>query len=153
MDPMENELTSIISLKKPNVASSPAGLLDEYLASLDESDRSVIHEVIASDGDRAMVLINRGENMGSRFLITDKGATIGRAVESAIFLDDVTVSRVHAVIEKSKDSFQLRDCGSLNGTYVNSGTVATVVLHSGDEIQIGKFHLLFVCGKKKVEKH
>ena len=153
MDPMENELTSIISLTKPSVASSPAGLLDEYLASLDESDRSVIHEVIASGGDRAMVLINRGENMGSRFLITDEGATIGRAGESAIFLDDVTVSRVHAVIEKSNNHFQLRDCGSLNGTYVNSGSVATVVLQSGDEIQIGKFHLLFVCGEKKVEKH
>ena len=153
MDAMENELTSIISLTKPSVASSPAGLLDEYLATLDESDRSVVQAIMASDGDKAMVLINRGENMGARFLITDEGATIGRAAESAIFLDDVTVSRVHAVIEKSKDSFQLRDCGSLNGTYVNNGSVATVVLQTGDEIQIGKFHLLFVCGKNKVVKH
>lgn len=153
MDPMENELTSIISLTKPSVISSPAGLLDEYLATLDENDRSVIQEIMASGGDKAMVLINRGENMGSRFLITDEGATIGRAGESAIFLDDVTVSRVHAVIEKIENSFQLRDCGSLNGTYVNNGSVSTVVLQTGDEIQIGKFHLLFVCGEKKVEKH
>lgn len=151
MDPIENELTSIISLTKPSVASSPAGLLDEYLASLDESDRLVIQAIMESGADKAMVLINRGENMGSRFLITEEGATIGRAAESAIFLDDVTVSRVHAVIEMNNNSFQLRDCGSLNGTYVNNGTVATVALHTGDEIQIGKFHLLFVSGKK-VEK-
>lgn len=152
MDQLPNELTSRLALTKRSITSSPAGVLEEYVASLSLSDRRVIQEILSSDGDRAMVLINRGENKGSRFLITDEGASIGRAGESGIFLDDVTVSRVHAVIEKSGNSFQLRDCGSLNGTYVNNGTIATITLQTGDEIQIGKFHLLFICGEKRVKR-
>lgn len=96
-----------------------------------------------------MILIYRGEGKGSRFLITSDGVTIGRSSTSSIFLDDVTVSRSHAVVEKSVVDFMLRDSGSLNGTYVNGESASEVVLHSGDEIQIGKFHLLFVCGTTK----
>ena len=96
-----------------------------------------------------MVLITRGANKGSRFLITSEGATIGRSASSAIFLDDVTVSRSHATISKVGESFLLRDTGSLNGTYINNQSVSEHSLVSGDEFQIGKYHLIFVGSKKK----
>jgi pSer/pThr/pTyr-binding forkhead associated (FHA) protein len=91
-----------------------------------------------------MILIARGANKGSRFLITAEGATIGRSASSSIFLDDVTVSRTHATISKQGNSFLLKDEGSLNGTYINNISVTEHALVSGDEFQIGKFHLLFV---------
>ena len=94
-----------------------------------------------------MILIARGANKGSRFLVTADGATIGRSPSSAIFLDDVTVSRSHATITKVADSFVLRDGGSLNGTYINNVSITEHTLVSGDEFQIGKFHLLFVGSK------
>jgi pSer/pThr/pTyr-binding forkhead associated (FHA) protein len=77
-------------------------------------------------------------------LITAEGATIGRSASSSIFLDDVTVSRTHATISKQGNSFLLKDEGSLNGTYINNISVTEHALVSGDEFQIGKFHLLFV---------
>ena len=141
-----NELTSTIHLSSREIGNSPAGLLDEYVASLPIDEQKVISEIQSSDGLKAMVLINRGENKGARFLITQEGASIGRAPSSSVFLDDVTVSRVHAVIEKLDSGFSLKDSGSLNGTYVNGESVSEVDLNSGDEIQIGKFHLLFVTG-------
>jgi len=147
-----NELTTTLHLSPREFNVSPAGILEEYVASLEESDRSVIEEIQSSDGDKAMVLIHRGENKGSRYLVTKDGITIGRSTTSGIFLDDVTVSRAHAAIEKSDTGYYLRDSGSLNGTYVNSTSINEVELRSGDEIQIGKFHLLFVTGRTS-EKH
>jgi pSer/pThr/pTyr-binding forkhead associated (FHA) protein len=147
-----NELTTTLHLSPREFNLSPAGILEEYVASLEESDRSVIEEIQSSDGDKAMVLIHRGENKGSRYLVTKDGITIGRSTTSGIFLDDVTVSRAHAAIEKSDTGYYLRDSGSLNGTYVNSTSINEVELRSGDEIQIGKFHLLFVTGRTS-EKH
>lgn len=146
-----NELTHSLHLTSRESLNSSAGQLEEYLASLEQSDRAIIQEIQASDGERAMILINRGENKGSRFLISAEGASIGREGASSIFLDDVTVSRVHAVIKKIGAQFNLRDCGSLNGTYVNNESISQVGLNSGDEIQIGKFHLLFVCGSTQVK--
>ena len=152
MEASPNELTTTLHLSKREFNLSPAGILEEYLASLEASDRSVIEEIQSSDGDKAMVLIHRGENKGSRYLVTKDGITIGRSTTSGIFLDDVTVSRAHAAIEKSDTGYYLRDSGSLNGTYVNSTSINEVELRSGDEIQIGKFHLLFVTGRTS-EKH
>jgi pSer/pThr/pTyr-binding forkhead associated (FHA) protein len=94
-----------------------------------------------------MILIARGANKGSRFLVTAEGASIGRSPASAIFLDDVTVSRSHATITKVANSFVLKDLGSLNGTYINNVSITEHSLVSGDEFQIGKFHLLFVGSK------
>ena len=98
-----------------------------------------------------MIFIHRGAQKGARFLVTPEGVTIGRSPESSIFLDDVTVSRKHATIVKAGTNFTFKDSGSLNGSYVNNESVTEKVLHSGDEIQIGKFHLLFI-GSKVGEK-
>ena len=72
----------------------------------------------------------------------------GRSPGSDIFLDDVTVSRKHAEFVRSADGFRVRDVGSLNGTYVNREPVDSAVLANGDEVQIGKFRLVFLTGPK-----
>ena len=118
------------------------------MALLSPEDRAVVSEIQGSKGEKAMILIARGANKGSRFLVTSEGATIGRSSTSSIFLDDVTVSRSHATISKSEGNFILRDAGSLNGTYINNVSVTEHTLVSGDEFQIGKFHLLFVGSNK-----
>ena len=142
-----SELTTTLHLGLRTASDSPAGALDEFLATVTDSDRSIIEE-IAQSQEKAMLIINRGSNLGSRFLITSQGASIGRSSPNDVFLDDVTVSRSHAKIESTSSGFSLRDSGSLNGTYVNNNSITEHVLHSGDQIQIGKFHLLFVSGRK-----
>ena len=142
-----SELTTTLHLGLRTSSDSPAGALDEFLATVTASDRSIIEE-IAQSQEKAMLIINRGSNLGSRFLITSQGASIGRSSPNDVFLDDVTVSRSHAKIESTSSGFSLRDSGSLNGTYVNNNSIKEHVLHSGDQIQIGKFHLLFVSGRK-----
>ena len=142
-----SELTTTLHLGLRTASDSPVGALDEFLATVAASDRSIIEE-IAQSQDKAMLIINRGSNLGSRFLITSQGASLGRSSSSDVFLDDVTVSRSHAKIESTSLGFALKDSGSLNGTYVNNTSVTELILHSGDQIQIGKFHMLFVSGRK-----
>jgi len=151
VDHSKSELTSTLHLSSREHSTSSAGVLEEYIASLSEQDRLVIAKIQSSGGEKAMFLINRGESKGARFLITDEGATVGRSASSGVFLDDVTVSRAHAVVEKKGTAFVLRDCGSLNGTYVNNESVSEIVLKTGDAIQIGKFHLLFVFDHGKAK--
>jgi hypothetical protein len=140
----QSELTSTIHLGLREVSNSSEKHLEEQLALLSPEDRAVVAEIQSSKGEKAMILIARGANKGSRFLITAEGATIGRSASSSIFLDDVTVSRTHATISKQGNSFLLKDEGSLNGTYINNISVTEHALVSGDEFQLGKFHLLFV---------
>ena len=147
-EPSQSELTTTLHLGLREVSNSPANHLEEQLALLSSEDRAVVAEIQNSDGEKAMVLIARGSHKGSRFLITAEGASIGRSAASAIFLDDVTVSRTHATVEKSGKDFVLKDSGSLNGTYINNVSISEHTLVSGDEFQIGKFHLLFIGSNK-----
>ncbi|CAB4533401.1 MAG: FHA domain-containing protein [Actinobacteria bacterium] len=147
-EPSQSELTTTLHLGLREVSNSPANHLEEQLALLSSEDRAVVAEIQNSDGEKAMVLIARGSHKGSRFLITAEGASIGRSAASAIFLDDVTVSRTHATVEKSGKDFVLKDSGSLNGTYINNLSISEHTLVSGDEFQIGKFHLLFIGSNK-----
>jgi pSer/pThr/pTyr-binding forkhead associated (FHA) protein len=144
----QNELTTTLHLGVREVSNSPANYLEEQLALLTAEDRAVVSEIQSSNGEKAMILIARGSHKGSRFLITAEGASIGRSVENAIFLDDITVSRTHATVQKIDKDFVLRDAGSLNGTYINNVSISERVLVSGDEFQIGKFHLLFIGSNK-----
>lgn len=147
----QSELTSTIHLGVRGVAqNSPAKTLEDLLSTLDEKSKEIAREITQSSGDKAMVVIARGPQKGSRFLITAEGVSIGRSTESAIFLDDVTVSRSHAQIKREGNgSFILIDNSSLNGTYLNNISVQKNVLKSGDEIQIGKFHFVFIGSKKQ----
>jgi pSer/pThr/pTyr-binding forkhead associated (FHA) protein len=92
----------------------------------------------------ALLVVKRGPNAGSRFLLDQDVTTAGRHPDSDIFLDDVTVSRDHALLIRRADGYHLDDCGSLNGTYVNRRRVESVKLADGDELQIGKYRLTYI---------
>jgi pSer/pThr/pTyr-binding forkhead associated (FHA) protein len=91
----------------------------------------------------ALLVVQRGPGAGSRFLLDSDVVSAGRHPDSDIFLDDVTVSRRHAEFHRSPDGFSVTDVGSLNGTYVNRDRIDTVSLQGGDEVQIGKYRLVF----------
>jgi hypothetical protein len=98
----------------------------------------------------ALLVVLRGPNAGSRFLLDADFTSAGRHPDSDIFLDDVTVSRRHAEFYRHGDRFTVRDVGSLNGTYVNRDRIEEAELFGGDEVQIGKFRLLFMSGSPEV---
>jgi pSer/pThr/pTyr-binding forkhead associated (FHA) protein len=95
----------------------------------------------------ALLVVLRGPNTGARFLLDDDDVLSGRHPDSDIFLDDVTVSRKHAVFTRTEGGFVVRDVGSLNGTYVNRQIVEEARLSTGDEVQIGKFRLVFYAAQ------
>ena len=95
----------------------------------------------------ALLVVLRGPNTGARFLLDDDEVMSGRHPDSDIFLDDVTVSRKHAVFRRTDSGFVVRDVGSLNGTYVNRELVDEAALTTGDEVQIGKFRLVFYASQ------
>ena len=96
----------------------------------------------------ALLVVKRGPNAGSRFLLDSDLTTAGRHPESDIFLDDVTVSRRHAEFYRHPRGFTVRDVGSLNGTYVNRERIEEADLSDGDEVQVGKFRLMFLAGRR-----
>ncbi|MBT2388241.1 zinc-ribbon and FHA domain-containing protein [Streptomyces sp. ISL-1] len=99
----------------------------------------------------ALLVVRRGPNSGSRFLLDGDLTTAGRHPQSDIFLDDVTVSRRHVEFRRGPDgSFSVADVGSLNGTYVNRERIDSVLLSNGDEVQIGKYRLVFYASQRGV---
>ncbi len=91
----------------------------------------------------ALLIVQRGANAGSRFLLNTDVVTAGRHQDSDIFLDDISVSRRHATFTRRPEGIVVKDLGSLNGTYVNRDLVDEVLLRHGDEVQIGKFRLVY----------
>lgn len=91
----------------------------------------------------ALLVVQVGPNTGARFLLDAPSTSVGRDTRAEIFLDDVTVSRRHAEFRRVGDGFEVRDVGSLNGTYVNRERIESIVLSAGDEVQIGKYRLTF----------
>ncbi|WP_370149839.1 FHA domain-containing protein [Streptacidiphilus sp. EB129] len=96
----------------------------------------------------ALLVVRRGPNSGSRFLLDTELTTAGRHPESDIFLDDITVSRRHVEFRRTPTGFSVADVGSLNGTYVNRERIDEVPLSTGDEVQIGKYRLVFFEGRR-----
>jgi hypothetical protein len=101
-------------------------------------------EVEALPSGSALLVVTRGPNRGDWFLLDQTVTTIGRHIDSDIYLDDTTVGRRHAQIRRDNDTFRVTDVGSLNGTYRNGTPVDTALLADGDEIKIGKFRLAFL---------
>lgn len=123
-----------------------------FRADLLKEMESGANNVPASDGSEnlpagsALLVVKRGPNAGSRFLLDQETTVAGRHPESDIFLDDVTVSRRHAEFRRNDaQEYEVVDVGSLNGTYVNREPRNSQTLASGDEIQIGKFRLVFLA--------
>jgi len=94
----------------------------------------------------AVLHVVRGPNAGSTYVLGAGVTSIGRHPDSAVFLDDITVSRRHSEVVREPAGPVVRDVGSLNGTYVNRERVDVAALHDGDEIQVGRFHLVFHVG-------
>jgi pSer/pThr/pTyr-binding forkhead associated (FHA) protein len=94
----------------------------------------------------ALLVVKRGPNAGSRFTLERDQVSAGRHPESDIFLDDVSVSRRHAEFRRVAEGYEVVDVGSLNGTYVNREAIESASLTNGDEIQIGKFRLVYLSG-------
>jgi pSer/pThr/pTyr-binding forkhead associated (FHA) protein len=111
---------------------------------IDESGELVPLEIgeVTAHGP-ALVIRAGGGRVGESFPIDGERMSIGRRPECEVFLDDVTVSRDHALLIRRAESWYLDDCGSLNGTYVNRSRIESHRLEEGDEVQIGKYKLTF----------
>lgn len=108
---------------------------------LSAQDRSAI---AALGPGTALLVVGSGPTTGARFLLDAEHTTVGRHPRADIFLDDVTVSRKHAMfVATGEGGYLVRDSGSLNGTYVNRERVEERVLHAGDEVQIGKYRMTY----------
>jgi pSer/pThr/pTyr-binding forkhead associated (FHA) protein len=115
-----------------------------------ESAGEIMDETFTLDAsdlpdDAGLLVVKRGPNFGSRYLLEAAVTSVGRHPASDIFLDDVTVSRRHAEITRTEGgAFEVKDVGSLNGTYLNRERIESSALHHGDELQVGKFRLVFL---------
>jgi hypothetical protein len=96
------------------------------------------------DLDGPVLVVRRGPEVGERFYLDRERLTVGRDPESGIFLNDITVSRDHAVLTRSGGEVSIEDVGSLNGVYVNGASITRCALHNGDQVQIGRFQMVFL---------
>lgn len=103
--------------------------------------------IAALPSGSALLIVRRGPNLGARFLLDSDRVTVGRHPNADIFLDDVTVSRTHALFLRHGKAFEVIDDGSLNGSYYNGERTDRSGLHDGDEVQIGKFKLTFYASR------
>jgi pSer/pThr/pTyr-binding forkhead associated (FHA) protein len=133
------EATSVLSLGTESAESESAEPAD---SGVDAAEEAVIERLKTGT---ALLVVRRGPASGARFLLDADVTTAGRHPDSDIFLDDITVSRHHAEFRRDGRNFQLRDLGSLNGTYVNRSRIDETTLVSGDEVQIGKYRLLYLA--------
>ena len=108
----------------------------------DEESAEIVEE-IKTEGP-ALVVRSGGGRAGEHFLLEQESTTVGRSPDCDIFLDDVTVSRRHALVKRSNDQFLIEDQGSLNGTFLNRRRIESGGLEDGDEVQIGKYKLTFL---------
>ena len=93
-----------------------------------------------------VLVIRHGPGAGTSYRLGEETTTIGRHPDSDLFLDDITVSRRHAILERSASGHVVRDVGSLNGTYLNRHRVEEASLAHGDEVQVGRYRLVYLSG-------
>jgi pSer/pThr/pTyr-binding forkhead associated (FHA) protein len=131
------------TMRFQGIGEPPVDPSAEAPAHLSGADQATVDALRAGT---ALLVVLRGPNTGARFLLDADEVSSGRHPDSDIFLDDVTVSRKHASFRREGDRFLVRDVGSLNGTYVNRQRIDEAALKTGDEVQIGKFRLVFYAG-------
>ena len=128
-----------------------AHFTDEFVAQLAAMEAGVTPDeqeaIAALPSGSALLVVRRGPNIGARFLLDTDLTTAGRHPDADIFLDDVTVSRRHADFVRVGTAFQVRDLGSLNGTYFDGVRIESALLSDGAEVQVGKFRLTFYASR------
>jgi hypothetical protein len=127
----------------PQCGAHVAGITESFPpieADLEESGEHV------ETAEGPLLVVRKGPELGERFYIDRPRLTLGRDPGSDVFLNDVTVSRNHAVVESGGGEIRIADAGSLNGTYVNGLLVDAARLESGDLVQIGRFQMLYISG-------
>ena len=140
-----NDLTSTLNLRQ--LRSIPGSMASEEIyKSLSAEQQQVVNALSDVVG---ILLVLKGAGVGGRYLLDAMETKVGRDINNEICLDDITVSRSHALITKSNGQYFIKDLGSLNGTYLNAISVRDTAITSGDEIQIGKYHLTLFVGHKK----
>lgn len=119
-----------------------------HLAAIDADVTSEEQEAIAAlPSGSALLIVRRGPNSGARFLLDADVTTVGRHPNADIFLDDVTVSRRHAEFLRHGRTFEVKDLGSLNGTYFDGTRIESGRLIDGSVVQVGKFRLTFYASR------
>ena len=139
------EVTSAGARRSSEGEETTLTFIPEEAAPEPRDDELPIDVSELDEGD-ALLLVKRGPNAGARFLLDQDRVRAGRHPDSEIFLDDITVSRRHVEFTRSGAGWIIKDAGSLNGTYLNRDRVEEGRLSSGDEVQIGKFKLVFLSG-------
>jgi pSer/pThr/pTyr-binding forkhead associated (FHA) protein len=138
------DLTSTLNLRQ--LRSVPdLNKNQNLLNSLSSEEKAVVSGL---PKDQGILIALSGPSVSSRFLLDSESVKIGRDLNNEICFDDITVSRSHALIEKSEAGYTIKDLGSLNGTYLNAVAIKNSSLVAGDEIQIGKYHLTLFIGEK-----
>ena len=138
------DLTSTLNLRQ--LRSIPQeNFSADLFNSLNSEQQEVVRNLPENEG---ILLVLKGPGAGARYLLDSKQTRIGRDTNNDIHLDDITVSRSHAMVSKG-DGYSIKDLGSLNGTYLNAISVKEAVVKAGDEIQVGKYHLTLFVGDKK----
>lgn len=121
---------------------------DAQIAAMEGGLSTEEHDAVASlPSGSALLIVRRGPNIGARFLLDADSTTAGRHPDADIFLDDVTVSRRHTEFLRHGTAFELKDLGSLNGTYFDGVRIESALLTDGAEVQIGKFRLTFFASR------
>ncbi|MBE0416253.1 MAG: FHA domain-containing protein [Coriobacteriia bacterium] len=116
----------------------------EAFAPIGAEDEQAVEARAAETFAGPVLMVRKGPEVGERLFIDRPRLTVGRDPECDIFLNDITVSRSHAVLEMVGSEVSIRDVGSLNGTYVNGVRVDKASLADGDIVQVGKFQMVFM---------
>ena len=148
---VDSEEAARLAGKAPHGEDSTAHYGQEFAAQVAAlgSDISAdeVAAIAALPSGSALLVVRRGPNVGARFLLDAGLTTVGRHPDADIFLDDVTVSRRHAEFIRYGTSFQVKDLGSLNGTYFDGVRIDVALLSDGAEVQVGKFRLTFFASR------
>ena len=128
-----------------------AHFTDDFVAQLAAMEAGIspeeLESIAALPSGSALLVVRRGPNVGARFLLDGDLTVAGRHPDADIFLDDVTVSRRHAEFIRVGTAFQVRDLGSMNGTYFDGVRIESALLSDGAEVQVGKFRLTFYASR------
>jgi hypothetical protein len=148
-EPVESASAESADESRNDATMTFTGGFAAQLAALDGDVTAEERDALAAlPSGSALLVVRRGPNVGARFLLDADLTTVGRHPEADIFLDDVTVSRRHAEFLRSGASFEVKDLGSLNGTYLDGNRISgTIALYDGAEVQVGKFRLTFYASR------